>query len=147
MKLSITFAAPIGLTLCWLVGTAAAVPPPGPPSPSTWHALSDQAVDVPRRFVPKHQGIFNGKTVKYLASVAETIVKSPEGTPAASAFTLAFTATDIKEPTSRPVLFIYNGGPGCASSGLFLGAFGPKRMTSLSSAAMADPNSPSRSTR
>jgi carboxypeptidase C (cathepsin A) len=142
MKLSITFAVHLGLVLCWVFGTAAAVPPPGPPSPSTWPALSDQAADGPRRFVTKHQGTFNGKTVKYLASVTETIVKSPEGTPAASAFTLAFTATGLKNPTSRPVLFIYNGGPGCASSGLFWGAFGPKRMTSLSSASMADPKTP-----
>src|SRR5262245_16040291 len=92
VKLSIAFAARFGLVLCWLVGTAAAVPPPGPPSPSTWPTLTDQAIDGPRRFVTKHQGAFGDKVVNYQASVAETIVKSPEGTPAASAFTLAFTA-------------------------------------------------------
>src|SRR5256885_1783052 len=121
------------LTLWCLADIAAAVPPAGPPSPSVWPALTDQAVDGPRRFVTRHKGEFGGKAVKYQATVAETVVKDPEGKPAASAFTLALTALDVRDATSRPVLFIYNGGPGGASSSLFFGAFGPKRMTSFSS--------------
>jgi carboxypeptidase C (cathepsin A) len=92
--------------------------------------------------VTRHKGVFGGKTLKYQATSAETIVKDPEGKPAASAFTAAFTALGSKDPVGRPVIFIYNGGPGCGSSGLFLGAFGPKRLSSISSQALADPGTP-----
>src|SRR5262249_45089401 len=37
-------------------------------------------------------------------------------------------------------IFIYNGGPGCASSFLHFGAFGPKRMASVSDEAIANPS-------
>jgi len=119
-----------------------ATPPPGPPSPSDWPPLSEWASDGPRRFETLHKGVFGGRKLKYRATVAETILKDPSGKPAASAFTTAFTATDAGSPAFRPVIFIYNGGPGGASSTLMLGAFGPKRMTSFTSAALADPTVP-----
>jgi carboxypeptidase C (cathepsin A) len=111
-------------------------------SPSTWPALTIQADSGPRRFVSEHRGVFNGKKVSYRATVAETIVKSPDGKPAASLFTIAYTANGVKDPGSRPVLFIFNGGPGGASSTLQFGALGPKRMVPFTSEAQADPNTP-----
>jgi carboxypeptidase C (cathepsin A) len=132
----------VALAFSWLAGMAAAVPPPGPPSPSTWPALTDQATKGPRQFVTRHKGKFGGKVIEYRATIGETIVKGPDGAPAGSAFPWAFSRLGVQNPAARPVLFIYNGGPGCAASGLFLGAFGPKHMTSLSSAALADPKTP-----
>jgi carboxypeptidase C (cathepsin A) len=122
--------------------SADAIPPPGPPSPSQWPALSDAASDGPRRFITEHTGTFGGHKLKYRASVVETILKDPEGKPAASGFTTAFTLAGVKDPTTRPVIFLYNGGPGGGSSLLMFGAFGPKRMTYLTSAALADPKIP-----
>ncbi len=109
-------------------------------SPSSWPALTVQAEKGARSFVTQHRGVFNGKKVAYRATVAETIVKSPDGKPAASLFTLSYVASGVKDPASRPVLFIFNGGPGAASNTLLFGAFGPKRMTPFTSAAHADPN-------
>jgi carboxypeptidase C (cathepsin A) len=48
--------------------------------------------------------------------------------------------TDNAGPGPRPILFIFNGGPGAASNALMFGAFGPKRLTRFDSAAMADPS-------
>lgn len=117
---------------------AGAVPPPGPPSPSSWPLLTNQAVDGPRKFSKSHRGTFGGIKLKYHSTVAETIVKGPDGKPAASAFTLALTV-DARSPSTRPVLFIYNGGPGGSSSTLFFGALGPYRIEPFTDAAMADP--------
>jgi carboxypeptidase C (cathepsin A) len=125
------------LAACAAVPWARAAPPPGPASPRVWPVLSDQAVDGPRRFTAHHRGMFGGTSVKYRSTVAETIVSGPDGKPAASAFTLAFTA-DVKDAASRPVLFIYNGGPGGASSTLFLGALGVYRIEPFTDAAMAN---------
>jgi len=119
-----------------------AIAPAGPPSPTEWPALGDQASAGPRHFETLHKGVFGGTKLKYRASVAETVLQGPDGKPAASAFTTAFTRADVKEVASRPVIFIYNGGPGGAASMLMFGAFGPKRMTSLTSTAMADPTVP-----
>ncbi len=117
---------------------AGAAPPPGPPSPTSWPALTDQAVDGPRHFIKSHRGTFGGVKLEYHSTVAETIVQGPDGKPAASAFTLALTV-DARSPASRPVLFIYNGGPGAASSTLFFGALGPYRIEPFNDEAMADP--------
>jgi carboxypeptidase C (cathepsin A) len=104
--------------------------------------LSNEAIDGPRRFVTIHKGVFGGKAVTYTATVAETIVMDPAGKPAASAFTTAFTVPPLKAAAPRPVIFIFTGGPGGGSALLMFGAFGPKRLTSLTSAAMADVNTP-----
>ena len=122
--------------------SAGATPPPGPPSPTDWPPLSELANDGPRRFETLHKGVFGGRRLKYRATVAETTLKGPGGKPAASAFTTAFTAIEVGNPALRPVIFIYNGGPGSSSSFLMLGAFGPKRMSSFTSAALADPKVP-----
>jgi carboxypeptidase C (cathepsin A) len=126
--------------LLLLLNSVSAAPPAGPPSPTTWPALSNIASDGKLRFDSKHQGLFGGRRIQYHSSVAEVLLKAPDGTPAARAITIAYTAAGVKEGASRPVIFIYNGGPGCASSFLHFGAFGPKRMVSISDEALADPS-------
>jgi carboxypeptidase C (cathepsin A) len=109
---------------------------------STWPAPALTAEAGPRKFVTRHKGIFNGRKLAYRASVVETIVKNPAGIPAASMFTFAYTAEHVQDPQSRPVIFVFNGGPGGASNSLHFGAFGPKRMASFTGAAQADPKTP-----
>lgn len=131
------------VTSAWIFSeSVAAMAPPGPPSPTQWPPLTGQASDGPRHFESTHKGVFGGTKLKYRASVAETIIKGPDGKPAASAFTTAFTALGVKDAASRPVIFIYNGGPGGGSAFLMFGAFGPRRMSSFTSAAIADPRVP-----
>jgi carboxypeptidase C (cathepsin A) len=47
--------------------------------------------------------------------------------PAAKFFYVAFTADD-RDPSTRPVTFFYNGGPGSSSVFLLLGGFAPRRI-------------------
>jgi len=74
----------------------------------------------------KLSGTFGGKRITYTATVQEQVLKGDDGTPKAAIVTMSY----IAEPrdTSRPVTFLYNGGPGSGSVWLQMGAFGPKRV-------------------
>ena len=67
---------------------------------------------------------FQGKTLKYTATVGTLPVKNGEGK---STGEVVFTSYVIEGP-NRPVTFAFNGGPGAASVYLNLGAIGPKRV-------------------
>jgi len=71
-------------------------------------------------------GTFGGRSVRYTATVQEQVLKGSDGTPKAAIVTTSY----IAEPrdTSRPVTFLFNGGPGSGSVWLQMGAFGPKRV-------------------
>jgi carboxypeptidase C (cathepsin A) len=71
-------------------------------------------------------GTFGGRSVRYSATVQEQLLKGADGTPKAAIVTTAY----IAEPrdASRPVTFLFNGGPGSGSVWLQMGAFGPKRV-------------------
>ena len=64
--------------------------------------------------------------INYSATIGETVLKSKDGVPEAAIVTTAY----VKEPrdSSRPVTFLFNGGPGSGSVWLQMGAFGPKRV-------------------
>lgn len=71
-------------------------------------------------------GTFGGQTVRYTATVEEQILKGEDGTPKAAIVTTSYVA-EPRDP-SRPVTFLFNGGPGSGSVWLQMGAFGPKRV-------------------
>ncbi len=88
-------------------------------------ATSSQAQPTPRVAVTKHVGRFNGQTVPYTATVAETFLHDAAGAPTASVITIAYTRDDVSDPSKRPVLFAFNGGPGASSSPTHTQALGP----------------------
>ena len=71
-------------------------------------------------------GTFGGRTMRYTATVEEQLLKGQDGTPKAAIVTSAYVA-EPRDP-SRPVTFLFNGGPGSGSVWLQMGAFGPKRV-------------------
>ncbi|GIL41656.1 S10 family serine carboxypeptidase-like protein [Roseiterribacter gracilis] len=75
--------------------------------------------------VTQHEGKFNGQTVPYTATVAENFLKDASGKDAAAIVTIAYTRSDVKDAAKRPVLFLFNGGPGASSSPLHMNALGP----------------------
>ncbi len=79
----------------------------------------------PQRFESSHSGTFGGQKISYKAIVSETFLKDSNGEITAALWSTAY----IKEggnSSSRPVMFIFNGGPGSASIWLHVGFFGPK---------------------
>jgi carboxypeptidase C (cathepsin A) len=91
-------------------------------------------VGAPRVFASDHVGVFMGKKVAYRTTLQETILKDQKGQPAASLFSFSYVAKGAK--TDRPVVFVFNGGPGSSSIWLHMGMLGPRRV------AFADPVKP-----
>ena len=81
---------------------------------------------VPQVRASQHSGVFGGQKMRYSATIGETILSDKDGTQKAAIVTTAY----VKEPRdpSRPVTFLFNGGPGSGSVWLQMGAFGPKRV-------------------
>ena len=52
----------------------------------------------------------------------------------ASIFSVAYTRSDVKDLSQRPIAFVYNGGPGASSAWLHVGAFGPRRVVTQNAA-------------
>lgn len=86
------------------------------------------AIPAPKEFISQHSGSFGGKKVSYTARAGDTYLKDKQGKPVATIFNYAYTKNDVKDPSSRPVTFIFNGGPGSPSMWLHMGVFGPKRV-------------------
>jgi carboxypeptidase C (cathepsin A) len=80
---------------------------------------------APRVAVTHHVGHFNGETVHYTATVAESFLHDAKGTPTASVITIAYVRDGVADPSRRPVLFAFNGGPGASSSPTHTQALGP----------------------
>ncbi|PCI32339.1 MAG: peptidase S10 [Alphaproteobacteria bacterium] len=78
--------------------------------------------------VSKHTGKFNGQTVKYTVTAGDTHLKNDKGEAVANIFSIAYTKDGVKDSRTRPVTFMFNGGPGSASLWLHMGVFGPKRV-------------------
>ncbi|TWB56365.1 carboxypeptidase C (cathepsin A) [Nitrospirillum viridazoti] len=90
-------------------------------------AAPDAKADAPKRVTVDRSGTFNGKRVDYTVSAGETYLRDEKGEPVASIFSVAYTRKGAN-PATRPVTFLYNGGPGSASLWLHMGVFGPKRV-------------------
>jgi carboxypeptidase C (cathepsin A) len=71
-------------------------------------------------------GTFGGQRIAYRATIADTILSGDDGKAEAVIVTTSYVKTPA-DP-ARPVLFLYNGGPGSGSVWLQMGAFGPKRV-------------------
>ena len=70
-----------------------------------------------------------GKTLNYTATVGSLAVRDEHGKKIADVVFTAYIVDGQKgDPTTRPVTFAFNGGPGASSVYLNLGAIGPKRV-------------------
>lgn len=92
---------------------------------------ADKAAAAAKQYEPnsasqRFTGTFGGQRITYTATVEEQVLKDDKGTPKAAIVTTSYVA-EPRDP-SRPVTFLFNGGPGSASLWLQLGAFGPKRV-------------------
>ncbi len=84
----------------------------------------------------RFEGEFGGERVTYEASVERTHMAATGGLPAVSLVTTAYLG-EAGAPEERPVIFLFNGGPGAPSSWLHMGGLGPVRIN-----APADPAAP-----
>lgn len=92
-------------------------------------AWADAPLD--ERTVSSHHSVtVDGRTLRYTATAGTLTIRDDSGKPTASIFYTADTL-DGALTSRRPVMFLYNGGPGSASLWLRMGSFGPTRIQTL----------------
>ena len=90
--------------------------PPAPPPPASSDAVTHHTVVV------------DGKTLPYSATAGTITLKDGKGNPTARMFYVGYTLDGVSDKSTRPVTFLYNGGPGSSTIWLRMGSFGPKRV-------------------
>lgn len=83
-------------------------------------------VSPPVRFVTRHQTTIRGQRIDYTATAGETHLTDASGEPVASLFSFAYVKSGAD--AARPVMFVFNGGPGSSSVWLHMGVVGPRRV-------------------
>lgn len=78
--------------------------------------------------VTKGQITIDGRIIPYTATAGEITILKPDEKPGASVFFVAYTRDDVKDKSTRPVMFCFNGGPGSSTVWLHLGGLGPKKV-------------------
>ena len=113
------------MMLAMVIAAAAAVASPAPTAlPAVRHVATHHTVRLA-----------SGALLAYTATAGTLLLRNDKGEPTASIFSVAYTTGD----KTRPVTFVYNGGPGSASLWLHLGAFGPRRIVTTNATFIPPP--------
>jgi carboxypeptidase C (cathepsin A) len=139
MKMNGLIVAGLGVALA--ASSAAAQGPQRPRSENPMaqqmpRSQASEPAESPRRPMPPpeekssvthHSARVGGQAINYTATAATYVIKDDEGTPKATFFFVAYTKDGVEDPATRPVAFVYNGGPGSASLFTHMG-MGPRRV-------------------
>ena len=113
----------LGLFLLCVMMTAAAMPAPEP-APPTPDMVSDEPLIG--QVATRHEIHIGGTRLAYTATFAETPLSDSNGKLQATISSTAYVVDGVRDRARRPVVFLFNGGPGASSSPLHFGAFGPR---------------------
>ena len=83
---------------------------------------------IPARFESEGEITLRGQEIIYHTVSEDNVFYDEEGNPIGSIFSYSYFRSDVDDPTSRPVLFCFNGGPGSSSMYVHAGFLGPKRI-------------------
>lgn len=84
------------------------------------------SINEPKSFITSHTITNGGQKVAYKAIASETYLKDKNNSPVASIWSVAYIKQGVTDQKTRPVTFVFNGGPGSASMWLHMGLFGPE---------------------
>jgi len=99
--------------------------------PQAAATASGESPDKEEWSVTDHSIRVGGQTIPYKASAGTTMLTTDAGEPTGLLYSVAYTRSDVKDLSTRPVSFLYNGGPGSATMWLHMGAFGPRRAVTV----------------
>ncbi|KFI97410.1 S10 family peptidase [Bifidobacterium stellenboschense] len=93
-------------------------------------ATTQAKLPEPYEKTTRHVIDIDGRTLRYAATVGTLLIDTPKVKPAASVFFTAFELLDGNGNTdiTRPVTYIFNGGPGSSTTFLLMGSIAPKRI-------------------
>ena len=111
-----------------LIAAQAPKPPEAPPAseekPAPIPAETNSSTD--------HELTLDGKSIRYTANAGTLLIDGDDEKPYATVFYVAYTLRGASDLRTRPVTFLYNGGPGSASFWLHMGSIGPVRVVTAS---------------
>ncbi len=127
------------LTFAWVTQNAAQEIPKETASPDSKILDSNTKPEAPapkeESSVTYHKIQIDGKSISYKATASTILLKDDKDLPIALIYSTAYTCSDVKDLSLKPIAFIYNGGPGSSSIWLHMGAFGPVRVVTEDAAA------------
>lgn len=117
------------------------------PAPAAVQPASDTKPDQDQKdtaeteapVVTRHTITVNGRELAYTATAGRLPILNDAGETEARMFFVAYTAPSPSPEIKRPLLFIFNGGPGAASVWLHLGTAGPRIVRMLPDGGMPAP--------
>lgn len=89
---------------------------------------SESEIPKPLLVSTQHSITIDGKLIRYTATTGTMLLRDEENKPIALFGFTAYTKDGVTDPSTRPVTFAYNGGPGSSSMWLHMGALGPKKI-------------------
>ena len=101
---------------------------PGPMEDKPKPAAPEPLAPVEKKAVTAHSILLGGQRLAYTATAGTIVIRDDAGKATASIFSVSYVKDGVSDPSSRPVTFCFNGGPGAASLWVHLGAFGPRRV-------------------
>ena len=100
-------------------------PTPATTGPAEHAAASTAPAEDGKLSVTQHEMQLDGKPFKYRATAGMLTMKDEAGKAKANIFFTSYD-TQASDPATRPLTFLFNGGPGAAAIWLHLGGVGPK---------------------
>lgn len=98
-----------------------------------------EGIPPERSSVTHHELTLDGQTIRYSATAGTLLIDGDDGKPYGSVFYVGYTQDGVSDLRTRPVTFLYNGGPGSASLWMHMGSFGPVRVVTNSPNATGPP--------
>lgn len=89
--------------------------------------------------VTRHKVLVGGKEISYIATIGQLPIMNDAGETEAEIFFIAYVKDNSAPNSRRPLLFIFNGGPGASSVWLHMGAVGPRRVQMFADGTMPPP--------
>lgn len=83
---------------------------------------------VPAKFESDNEITLHGKRISYHTVSEDNVFYDYSGKAVASIFSYSYFRTDVEDPSTRPVLFGFNGGPGSSSMYVHAGFLGTTRL-------------------
>ena len=118
--------------------SASAARAPAAATETASETKADTLIPVPPETtsVTQHSIRLDGHKIDYTATAGNLLLRNNAGQAEASVFYVAYTS-NTKNTATRPITFLFNGGPGAGSVFLLMGSVGPKRAHTSSPAITA----------
>ena len=100
-------------TVCLLLAASYAFAQRGPATEPPAARVAEPATPIPpeTNSVTDHELSLEGKTIHYSATAGTLLIDGDDAKPYATVFYVAYTLVGVSDLRTRPVTFLYNGGP------------------------------------